>query len=689
MNNTFLVEIGTEELPPKSLRFLAESLTKNFTEQLNSANLTHGNIQWFATPRRIAIKVLNLSDVQPDVEMTQRGPAISAAYDTNGNPTKAALGWASGCGIAMEKAERIKTDKGEWLSYTHLKKGAKTVEILANLVKIALEKLPIPKPMRWAAKRVEFIRPIHTLTMLYGDKLVHGEILEIKSDRVIKGHKFMGEPTITLDHADHYPEILESRGKVIADYDKRKQIILEQAQNAAQKIGGIADLTDSLLEEVVSLVEWPVVLTAKFEEQFLDVPAEALVYTMKGDQKYFPVYASNGKLLPNFIFVSNIESKNPSMVIAGNEKVVRPRLADAKFFYQSDLKEKLEDRLTKLEQVLFQHQLGTLKEKALRLSKLAEKIAESLNANPTSAARAGLLAKCDLVTNVVFEFPDTQGTMGRYLALNDGESADVAQAIDEQYKPKFSGDSIPTNPTSCAVAIAEKLDTLVGIFGIGLLPKGDKDPFALRRASIGILRIIIENDLNLDLLPLIEYSRSLFGDKLTNISVTDDIVQFMQSRFKALYQEQGFSVDTIQSVLAINTTKPADFDARIKAVNHFKTLPEAKSLAEANKRVANILNKNDFELTTIIEPSLLNVAAEIDLNHHINRLLNELSNDFERNDYQSALIKLATLKQPIDDFFENVMIMDENSQIRQNRLALLNQLRQLFWRISDISLLQM
>ncbi|WP_392560799.1 glycine--tRNA ligase subunit beta [Orbus mooreae] len=688
MQKTFLVELGTEELPPKSLRIFAESFAANFIEQLDNANLEHGEVLWYASPRRLALKVLNLSDTQPDTQIVKRGPAVSAAFDATGKPTKAAEGWARGCGITVEQAERVQTDKGEWLSYTLNQQGQPVVNLLCDMVKTALAKLPIPKPMRWAAKKVEFIRPSHTVTMLYGTDLVPGSILDIESDRIIRGHRFMGEQEFTIDNADQYPEILEQRGKVIADHNRRKTMIKQQAELAAEKLAGKADLTDSLLEEVASLVEWPVVLTAKFEEKFLDVPAEALVYTMKGDQKYFPVYDKQGKLLPNFIFVANIESKDPQVVISGNEKVVRPRLADAEFFYKTDLKQPLEARLARLETVLFQQQLGTVKEKALRLEALSGYIAEQIGANAQHAKRAGRLAKCDLVTNTVFEFPETQGIMGRYLAIKDGEHIDVAMAIEQQYKPRFAGDELPGNLTASAVSIAEKLDTLAGIFGIGQNPKGDKDPFALRRAAIGVLRIIVEKSLPLDLVELAQYATSLYGDKLTNKAVIDDIVSFMQGRFRAWYQEQGFAIDTIQSVLARNPTKPADFDARVKAVTHFRTLPAASSLAEANKRVANILSKAGVAIPEKVNAALLEEGPEGTLAKQIAILTDKLEPYFKQGRYQEALAELATLKEPVDAFFTSVMVMADDEELRLNRLALLNKLQSLFLQVADISLLQ-
>ena len=688
MQKTFLVEIGTEELPPKSLRTLAESFAANFIEQLDNANLEHGEVLWYASPRRLALKVLNLNDTQPDSQVVKRGPAVSAAFDANGNPTKAAEGWARGCGIDVSQAERMQTDKGEWLSYTHNQKGQAVVNLLCDMVKNALSKLPIPKPMRWAARQVEFIRPSHTVTMLYGDELVPGVILDIQSDRIIRGHRFMGEQEFTIDNADQYPEILEQRGKVIADYNKRKSIIKQQAETAAAQLNGKADLTESLLEEVSSLVEWPVVLTAKFEERFLEVPAESLVYTMKGDQKYFPVYDKQGKLLPNFIFVANIESKDPQVVISGNEKVVRPRLADAEFFYKTDLKQRLADRLPRLETVLFQQQLGTVKNKALRIEALSGFVAEKIGADIEQAKRAGKLTKCDLVTNTVFEFPETQGIIGRYIAIKDGETIEVATAIEEQYKPRFSGDELPSTAVSSAVSIAEKMDTLAGIFGIGQHPKGDKDPFALRRAAIGVLRIIVEKKLPLDLVELANFAASLYGDKLTNNNVVEDIVNFMQGRFRAWYQEKGFAIDTIQAVLAINPTKPADFDTRVNAVTHFRTLPEASSLAEANKRVSNILSKTENAIPENINASLLEAGAEGELAMQIAILTDKLAPYFSEGRYQDALIELSSLKAPIDTFFEKVMVMVDDEKIKLNRLALLKKLQNLFLKVADISLLQ-
>ena len=685
---TFLVEIGTEELPPKALRSLAESFAANLTSELAAANLTHGDVAWYAAPRRLAVKIAALADSAANREVEKRGPAVAQAFDGDGKPTKAAEGWARGCGITVDQAERMVTDKGEWLLYRAVEKGNNAKELLADMVSRALAKLPIPKLMRWGDKDTHFVRPVHTVTMLMGADIIPGEVLGIKSDRVIRGHRFMGEPEFTIAHADEYPAVLETRGKVMADYNARKAIIKRDAEKAAQALGGVADLTDSLLEEVTSLVEWPVVLTAKFEEKFLAVPSEALVYTMKGDQKYFPVYDKSGKLMPNFIFVANIESSDPVQIISGNEKVVRPRLADAEFFFKTDCKKRLEDNLPRLSTVLFQQQLGTLRDKTDRLEALAGWIAGQIGADVNHATRAGLLAKCDLLTNMVFEFTDTQGVMGMHYARHDGESEDVALALKEQYQPRYAGDTLPSTPVSVALAIAEKMDTLAGIFGIGQHPKGDKDPFALRRAALGVLRIIVEKGYNLDLDTLTQEAVRLYGDKLTNKNVVTDVTDFMLGRFRAWYQEQGYAIDTIQAVLARRPTRPADFDARMKAVTHFRSLEEAAALAAANKRVSNILSKSDDALNDAVQASLLNAPEEIRLAAYVIDLKTQLTPLYAEGKYQEALTELASLREAVDAFFDSVMVMDKDDNIRRNRLTLLNELRNLFLEVADISLLQ-
>ena len=683
----FLVEIGTEELPPKALKTLATSFADNVEAELNQAGLTFDKIEWFAAPRRLAVKVLNLATQQPSKEIEKRGPAVSAAFDAEGKPTKAAEGWARGCGITVEQAERIATDKGEWLVHRAKIEGQPTKNLLNGIVANALAKLPIPKPMRWADKTVQFIRPVHTVTMLLGDELIEGEILGVASARTIRGHRFLGEKEFEIQHADQYPQLLREKGSVVADFNERKAEILAKSQAKATALGGVADIEESLLEEVTSLVEYPNVLAAKFEERFLAVPSEALVYTMKGDQKYFPIYDKDGKLLPHFIFVSNINPEDPTAIIEGNEKVVRPRLTDAEFFFKTDLKQKLVDRLPRLETVLFQQQLGTLKDKTDRIEQLAGEIAKQIGADEAKAKRAGLLSKCDLMTNMVFEFTDTQGVMGMHYARHDGEDEEVAVALNEQYMPRFAGDELPKSLVASAVALADKFDTLTGIFGIGQAPKGSADPFALRRAALGALRIIVEKNLPLDLEDLVKKSAALFGDKLTNQNVVADVVDFMLGRFRAWYQDEGIAVDVIQAVLARRPTRPADFDARVRAVSHFRTLDSAEALAAANKRVSNILAKADaaigeINLTACVEP------AEKALAEAVLALRTEVQPLIAQGDYTTVLDKLANLRAPVDSFFDNVMVNAEDPALRQNRLAILNTLQDLFLQVADISVLQ-
>ena len=683
----FLVEIGTEELPPKALKTLATSFADNVEAELNQAGLTFDKIEWFAAPRRLAVKVLNLATQQPSKEIEKRGPAVSAAFDAEGKPTKAAEGWARGCGITVEQAERIATDKGEWLVHRAKIEGQPTKNLLNDIVANALAKLPIPKPMRWADKTVQFIRPVHTVTMLLGDELIEGEILGVASARTIRGHRFLGEKEFEIQHADQYPQLLREKGSVVADFNERKAEILAKSQAKATALGGVADIEESLLEEVTSLVEYPNVLAAKFEERFLAVPAEALVYTMKGDQKYFPIYDKDGKLLPHFIFVSNINPEDPTAIIEGNEKVVRPRLTDAEFFFKTDLKQKLVDRLPRLETVLFQQQLGTLKDKTDRIEQLAGEIAKQIGADEAKAKRAGLLSKCDLMTNMVFEFTDTQGVMGMHYARHDGEDEEVAVALNEQYMPRFAGDELPKSLVASAVALADKFDTLTGIFGIGQAPKGSADPFALRRAALGALRIIVEKNLPLDLEDLVKKSAALFGDKLTNQNVVTDVVDFMLGRFRAWYQDEGIAVDVIQAVLARRPTRPADFDARVRAVSHFRTLDSAEALAAANKRVANILAKAEGDIGAI-DVALCVEPAEQVLAQSVLSLAKEVQPLIAQGEYTAVLDKLAGLRQPVDNFFDNVMVNAEDAKLRQNRLAILNTLQGLFLQVADISLLQ-
>ncbi len=687
VTENLLIELGTEELPPKALRKLAEAFAENFTQELTKAELAFERVEWFAAPRRLALKVHALATTQQDKQVEKRGPAVSAAY-VDGKPTPAAVGWARSNGIEIDQAERLVTDKGEWLLYRATVAGQPTRNLIATMTATALAALPIPKLMRWGASRTQFVRPVHTLCLLLGSELVSGEVLGLHSDRIIRGHRFMGEAQFEIEHADQYPALLEERGMVIADFERRKAFIKAGAEKAAAALGGVADIEESLLEEVTSLVEWPVILTASFEEKFLAVPAEALVYTMKGDQKYFPVYDKGGKLMPNFIFVSNIDSKDPSQIIGGNERVVRPRLSDAEFFFKTDKKQPLAARLESLATVLFQQQLGTLKDKSVRIAELAAFIAPRIGADVEHATRAGLLSKCDLMTNMVMEFTDTQGVMGMHYARHDGEAEDVAVALNEQYMPRFAGDELPGGKVACAVAIADKLDSLVGIFGIGQAPKGDKDPFALRRAAIGLLRIIVAKQLDLDLLDLVTKAAELYGSKLTNAKVVDEVVDFVLARFRASYQEEGIEVDVVQAVLARRPTRPADFDLRVKAVSHFRSLDAAAALAAANKRVSNILAKFEGSLNASVDTTLLQDAAEQALAAKVAGLEQQLAPLFAAGEYQAGLTALASLREEVDNFFDKVMVMAEEEALKLNRLTLLSRLQALFLQVADISLLQ-
>ncbi|NRA82314.1 MAG: glycine--tRNA ligase subunit beta, partial [Gammaproteobacteria bacterium] len=534
---------------------------------------------------------------------------------------------------------------------------------------------------------MQFIRPTKTLTILFGDQLVDAEILGCKSARIIRGHRFHCDKELVLDHADNYISLLKEQGYVMVDHEARKALVKQQVEAAAAKENGVAEIDPELLEEVTSLVEWPVTLVGSFEEKFLDVPAEALIYTMKDNQKYFPLLDNNGKLMARFIFVANIESKDPQQVISGNEKVVRPRLADAEFFFKQDQKVTLESRLGSLENILFQKQLGTLKEKSLRIAALANIIATQIGTNAVDAERAGLLCKTDLMTDMVLEFPDVQGVMGMYYARFDGETEDVAVALNEQYMPRYSGDQLPGSLVSCAVALADKFDTLVGIFGIGQIPKGDKDPFALRRAAIGALRIIVEKDLNLDLVELVKASSQLYGDKLTS-EVETSVVDFMLGRFNAWYADQNISTDIVKAVMARRPTRPSDFNKRIEAVTAFRALEASKSLAAANKRVGNILAKTEDTIAAVVDQSLLSEPAELALAEVVAAITADLESVFAASDYNEALTQLAQLKEPVDTFFDNVMVMCDDQAVKLNRLALLNNLRNQFLNVADISLLQ-
>ena len=681
-----LIELGTEELPPKALKKLALAFKDGLVAQIDAAELSFSDVEWFAAPRRLAVRVNGLQSQQADKEVEKRGPAVKAAFDADGNATKAAMGWARGWGIDVSEASRLKTDKGEWLLHTATVAGKSLESLVEDFIVKAIKQLPIPKPMRWGSGREEFIRPVHTLIAMYGDKVLPASVLGLSSSNQSQGHRFHHRGLVEVSSADAYEAELEA-ANVIVNYDRRQQMIVEQMAAIASENSAKTIEDPDLLNEVTSLVEWPVALVGTFEERFLDVPPEALIYTMKDDQKYFPLLNDKDELLPKFVFISNIESKDPQQVISGNEKVVRPRLADAEFFYNTDKKQTLESRLSSLESVLFQKQLGTLKDKSDRISKLAGFIAEKSNANKALAERAGLLSKTDLMTEVVMEFTDIQGVMGKYYALNDGEDPIVADALYQQYMPRFAGDELPSSIEACSVALADKFDTLVGIFGIGQHPKGDKDPFALRRAAIGIIRILIEKELDIDFEEVANFAAELFGDKLTNEAVIIDVIDFMLGRFQAYYQEQNIKVEMIRAVEIKRPTSALDFERRLKAVVNFAELEAAVALAAANKRVNNILSKNGQSSFSSIDNTLLTDDAEKVLVAEIDKLDADVTAAFAKGDYAAGLNQLAALREPIDNFFDNVMVMADDEAVKNNRLAVLGKLQGLFMFTADISVL--
>jgi len=686
----FLVEIGTEELPPKALKRLMLSFGEGVKEGLAKADLVRGEVQFFATPRRLAVLVKDLVISQPDKEVERRGPALTAAFDASGCPTPAAKGFAASCGIEVEQLDTLKTDKGAWLVYRSRQQGRPTAELLPEIVMASLDKLPIPKRMRWGSLDAEFVRPVHWVVMLYGNEVIDCEILATKSGRETRGHRFMRPEPIFLAEPAAYAPLLETEGKVVADFAARREAVRAQVLEAAAKAGGEALIDEDLLDEVAGLVEWPVAVTGKFEERFLEVPAEALISTMKGNQKYFPVQDKTGRLMPYFITLSNIESRDPSHVKAGNERVVRPRLTDADFFWNQDRKQKLSAHGEKLKHVVFQNKLGSLHDKSSRAAALAATIAKQIGGNPVLATRAAELSKCDLLTNMVNEFPELQGIMGRYYAAHDGEDAEVAAALDEQYMPRFAGDQLPETRTGQALAIADRLDTLVGIFGIGQPPTGDKDPFALRRATVGVLRTIIENGLDLDLQHLLQAAADSFAKANIDLAqgTVEQVFDFMLERLRAYYADSGVAADTFDAVLAQRPSQPKDFDARVRAVTAFRQLPEAEALAAANKRIANILRQAGGEVSATVNGSVLAEPAEKALAEQVEQMATKVAPLFAERNYTEALCQLAGLRGAVDAFFDTVMVMADDQTLRNNRLALLKRLGDLFLQSADLSRLQ-
>ncbi len=684
----FLVELGTEELPPKALKPLSDALTAGITQGLTDAGIGFGEVESFAAPRRLAVRVRNLADAQPDKSVEKRGPAVKAAFDDAGNPTRALTGFATSLGVTPDQLDTLETDKGAWVVFRTVENGRPTVELMPELVEQALAGLPIPKRMRWGAYRTEFVRPVHWAIMLFGNKIIDTPIMGLNPGNKTRGHRFHCPKSLIVPTPGDYEVVLKQEGYVIADFaERREQIRAGVTALAEKEAGGKAVIDEDLLDEVTALNEWPVPLMGRFEERFLEVPAEALISSMKEHQKYFHVVTAAGDMLPLFITVANLQSKDPAQVISGNEKVIRPRLSDAAFFYETDRKTRLEDRIDQLKPIVFQDKLGSIYDKSVRVAALAKKIAAAIGSDPALAERAAMLAKTDLVTEMVLEFTDLQGIMGQYYAEHDGEAGDVAKALNEQYMPRFAGDDLPTTLTGCAVAIADRLDSLVGLFGINQPPSGTRDPFALRRASLGVLRIIIERELPLDLQTCCQWAEDNFT-VLTEQNTAATVVDYMLERFRAHYDEQGIGAEVFLAVHARRPTKPLDFDRRVKAVEAFRQLPEALALAGANKRVSNILTKQGGDTVgETVDKNLLQDQAEQALAEHISQQAEKVLPLFEQGDYAAALTSLASLREPVDKFFDDVMVMAEDEAIRNNRLAMLNQLRNLFLRVADISLL--
>lgn len=687
-NKTLLLEIGTEELPPKALLKLATAFAKGVREGLEKAELAFTDIEYYATPRRLTVMVTALVSTQTDKEILKRGPAIKAAYDDAGVPTPAALGFAKSCDAEFSELEPLETDKGSWLIYLAQEKGKATVELIPEITETALSRLPIPKRMRWGSESIEFVRPVHWVVAMLGKETIDCSILGIKTGNQTFGHRFHHPDPIKLKSAESYLQQLEKTGKVIADYDRRKTMIKESVNKVAEKENGQAVIDENLLDEVTSLVEWPVVISGVFDNKFLALPNEILIATMQGHQKYFPVVDKKNNLLPLFITVANIESKSPDVIRQGNQRVITPRLNDAEFFWQRDNETPLVDLRSKLVDVVFQQKLGSLYDKSERITSLAIFMSNLLETDTTLAERAAALSKCDLLTDMVGELPELQGVIGRYYATNNGEDKEVATALDEQYMPRFAGDQIPQSKTGQIISIADKLDTLVGIFAIGKAPTGDKDPFALRRAALGVLRIMIEGELELDLEAFLKKAVENYAADLISDELVSQVFTFMMERLRRYYIDQGISADNFEAVLMRNPVQPYDFHRRLNAVVQFRKLPEAESLAAANKRISNILKQVRNHEDIQFSDDLLQEDAEQNLAKALASLKEKVTSLLDNSEYEQALSQLAGLKNDVDKFFDDVMVMSDDEVLKNNRVALLSQLSNLFLKTADISRLQ-
>lgn len=679
----FLVEIGTEELPPKALRGLRDAFVERLKEELVASRLAHGELIGLASPRRLAVIVEDLADGQDDREVVQKGPPVAVAFNDAGEPQPAALAFARKCGVDVDALERQSTEKGEWLFHTASEKGLSLTELAADIVERALSGLPIPRPMRWGSGDAEFVRPVHWVVMLHGAESVPGDVLGIPAGRTSRGHRFHSRGEIVIREPGAYIDTLRGNGRVIVDFEARREMIRASVEAAAATLHGSAVADDDLFDEVAALVEWPVAITGSFDEGFLDLPREVVVATLTGHQRYFPVADENGALLPNFITVANIESRDPEQVRRGNERVILPRLADAAFFWEADNRVSLGDRLPTLEKVVYQKGLGSVADKSRRVAALAGQIAESTGADVDAATRAAEIGKCDLVTGMVGEFPELQGTMGRYYADRSGESAGVAAAIEEQYQPRFSGDRLPASGEGRAVSLAERLDTLAGAFALGKKPSGNRDPFGLRRAALGIVRICIEGELDIDMVELARFASEL---QPIDKEVGGDIVEFLTDRLRG-YAMDRFTV-TAEMFDAVRERSPVsllDFSARLLAVREFVNHESAESLAAANKRIANILRQAEFDGAADVDSDLLAETAESSLASAIDDARSSVGPLIDERDYAGALTRLAELRPSVDAFFDDVMVMVDDEAVRRNRLQLLAGLRDLFLRVADVS----
>lgn len=689
--HTVLFELGCEELPPKSLKTLRDALQQEVSTRLTAIGLHTEQVLAYAAPRRLAIVLNNIDAQQADRTEEKRGPAAVAAFDAEGKPTKALEGFMRGAGITVDQLERIDTPKGEWLVYRKTLQGQPLESLLPALLQDALNALPIAKRMRSAASRTEFVRPVQWVVLMKDDQIIPATIQDFAAGNISYGHRFHSPQAITISHASNYLEQLRA-AYVLADFDQRQAVINQQVQHLAAEVDAVALMPEALLDEVTGLVEWPVALRATFEARFLHVPQEALISTMQDNQKYFCLVDHAGKLQPYFITVSNIESKDPAQIIDGNEKVVRPRLTDAEFFFKQDQKQPLFARQVKLQNMIFQAQLGTLWDKAERVANLAAFIATQIGSDIEQTTRAALLAKMDLATELVGEFPELQGIAGSYYAKLEGEPHEVSEAIREQYLPRFAGDVLPQTQAGFAVALADRLDTLAGIFGINQAPTGSKDPFSLRRAAIGILRLLIEKQIALPLTALVGMAVKGYGNKIKDgMQTLTDASEFLQGRYRAMYEDQGIAVDTILAVQALSPDSPLDFDRRIRAVEHFRRLPEAAALAAANKRVANILAKEADQASiaaSTVDAGLLVEAAERALFAQLEALEPVVQPLLAARDYTPALSKLAALRESVDQFFDQVMVNADDAALKLNRLRLLARLRGLFMSVADVSVLQ-